>query len=240
MEQQDSNNKEASIDKQKGKPELGSDKAGWFTRFVERCLQYREPYAKWLDSTFEPFIWLSRHVAIISVLVSFLVSIIWFIASIKKLCTLILKAFKNGLATEALISDSVLVIDAALMAAIFMIIAFGIYDLFISKIDPIDSDGQRAKGKILRIKDIDELKSKLTKVILLVLIVKIFSAALIMEFTSSISLVHLGLVILLIAAAIFLSHSSIHIHISKSNEDKDEDDDTYETTSNKPSSADSN
>ena len=72
------------------------------------------------------------------------------------------------------IKSVVKMIDYFLISCILLIFSFGIYELFISRIDPA---GRETRGKILNINNVDELKSKLIKMILVILVVKFFSIA---------------------------------------------------------------
>ena len=66
-------------------------------------------------------------------------------------------------------------IDLFLIGIVLLIFGFGVYELFISEID-------FAKGKFaestLKIKSLDQLKNKIIKVIIIVLIVKFFEKVL--------------------------------------------------------------
>lgn len=83
---------------------------------------------------------------------------------------------------RALLSDSVTealrltigAIDLALLAAVLSIFALGLYELFIGDIEFPDT----SLANVLVIKSLDDLKSKLGQVILMILIVKFFEKAL--------------------------------------------------------------
>ncbi|MGI9277675.1 MAG: YqhA family protein [Endozoicomonas sp.] len=63
-------------------------------------------------------------------------------------------------------------VDKILMAGVLFIFAFGLYELFISR---MDVDRENGEGKILNIGNIDELKSKLMNLIIMILVVNLFS-----------------------------------------------------------------
>jgi len=60
-----------------------------------------------------------------------------------------------------------------LIAVVLLIFSFGIYELFISEID--DAENSEVGSKILAIHSLDELKDKLGKVVVMVLIVSFFN-----------------------------------------------------------------
>jgi uncharacterized membrane protein YqhA len=83
-----------------------------------------------------------------------------------------------------------------------------LYELFISDID--QAHGSKASSKILVINSLDDLKSRLAKVIIMILIVTLFEHALNMKLTTPIDLLYLGGSIALIAFALYLTHSGEH------------------------------
>ena len=66
-------------------------------------------------------------------------------------------------------------IDGYLLGAFMFIFGFGLYELFLGDLDVARSS--HASGKILRISSLEDLKTRLGKVILIILIVEIFKDA---------------------------------------------------------------
>jgi uncharacterized membrane protein YqhA len=81
----------------------------------------------------------------------------------------------------------------------------GVYELFINKIDPV-TKVLDSRPSWLQISSIDDLKSSLGKVILMILIVSFFEHSLNIHYESVSDLLYLGIGILLISAALFLTH----------------------------------
>lgn len=100
--------------------------------------------------------------------------------------------------------------DAFLITTVLLIFGVGLYELFISKIDQIEKDGQSAQ--ILKIHSLDQLKEKLAKVIVIVLIVTFFKYALEMKYENVVELLYLALGILLVSLALFFLHKTHHDH----------------------------
>ena len=94
-------------------------------------------------------------------------------------------------------------IDLFLIAIVLIIFGFGIYELFISEIDFTDS---KFNQSTLKIKDLDQLKNKIIKVIIIVLIVKFFERVLKFSdnFETTTDILYFGLSILSICIAYFL------------------------------------
>lgn len=81
-----------------------------------------------------------------------------------------------------------------------------LYELFISKIG--QAERSEMGSRVLFIKNLDDLKTRLGKVVLMILIVKFFEHALEMHFTSALDLVYFGGGIALIGVALYLTHSA--------------------------------
>lgn len=96
------------------------------------------------------------------------------------------------------------IIDGYLLATVLLIFALGLYELFISKIDEASSDDA---SKILIINSLDDLKSRLAKVILMILIVRYFEHALNMKFDTPLDLLYFAGGIALLGFALFLTHT---------------------------------
>ena len=124
---------------------------------------------------FEKALWSFRYVVILSVVLSILASVtLFFIGSWDIINAII---FHNPLFNLDIINNNDLLfeiissIDLFLIGIVLLIFGFGVYELFINEID-------FAKGKFtdstLKIKSLDQLKNKIIKVIIIVLIVKFF------------------------------------------------------------------
>ncbi|HEY5603587.1 MAG TPA: YqhA family protein [Gammaproteobacteria bacterium] len=74
------------------------------------------------------------------------------------------------------------IIDGYLLAAVLLIFALGLYELFISRIDVVNKDDEHGMASnVLIINSLDDLKTRLAKVILMILIVRFFENAISMN-----------------------------------------------------------
>jgi len=97
-------------------------------------------------------------------------------------------------------------VDGYLLAAFMLIFALGLYELFISDID--EARRSAASSRILVIDTLDDLKTKLAKVILMILIVRLFEHAVKLRPDNLVELVYLGGTIALVGLALWLTHAS--------------------------------
>jgi len=96
-------------------------------------------------------------------------------------------------------------IDNYLFATILLIISMGLYELFISEIDP-KSRKAGTRPDWLFIKDLDDLKSKVGEVVVMILIVNFFKLSFGIDYARPMDLLALGGGILLVAASLVVMH----------------------------------
>lgn len=168
---------------------------------------------KSVESFFEALMWNSRMVVLLPVLLSLLLGFGLFIVTTVDALILtgdMLAYLDPGLSSDArgeqrlqTISDVVAVVDGYLLAAIMLIFALGLYELFINRIDR--AEGSEFAARLLLIRSLDDLKDRLANVILLILIVKFFQQALNLKYKDTNDLLLLAAGIILVAGALFLS-----------------------------------
>ena len=169
-----------------------------------------------IGTLFEKFLWSTRLMVISAVVSSLLLSVLLFSITAVDVLELIYHALdyfganfdeKRELKTE-LVAHTVGAIDGFLLATILLIFSLGLYELFINDIQ--DAKGSGRSSKVLVIQSLDDLKSKLAKVILMILVVTFFEVSLSMKFTTTIDLVLFSLGILLVSLALYFGSKSSH------------------------------
>jgi uncharacterized membrane protein YqhA len=171
---------------------------------------------KFLEDLFEGALWNSRFVVILAVVGSLFAGFAIFYLATVDVVYLFQHAMHyadSSLTDEArkalhdsTVSHIVEVVDGYLLATVMLIFALGLYELFISDIN--QAHGSKASSKILVINSLDDLKSRLAKVILMIMIVTLFEEALNMHITQPLDLVYFGAAIALIALALYWTHAS--------------------------------
>jgi uncharacterized membrane protein YqhA len=169
-------------------------------------LNYKNRYIK----AFEALLFSLRFVTFLAVIGSMFASIALFIKSSLQVYEG-LRFFANNFSSngshglEHLVALFVASVDGYLFAMVLIIFSMGIYELFINKIDPVNRKLD-SRPSWLQINSIDDLKSSLGKVILMILIVSFFEHSLNIHYETVCDLLFLGIGILLISAALFLTH----------------------------------
>ena len=166
------------------------------------------------ERIFESFLWNSRFVVLAAVVASLASGLaMFYIATvdafymISHLGSYALPSLsideRNALRGET-ITHVVEIVDGYLLATIMLIFALGLYELFISRIE--DAGNTVTASNVLLINNLDDLKARLGKVILMILIVKFFEHAIAMDFHDSMDLLSLAGGIALVGLALYLSH----------------------------------
>lgn len=151
----------------------------------------------------ETFLWKSRIITFLAVFFSLLSALALFVAGSIQIMQGI-QYFITSLSIEPSYNDLVIniisAVDLYLIGIVLLIFSFGVYELFISKIDPAKYDKD---VNILEITSLDGLKNKLLKVIVMVLVVYFFKTILSSHFSTPLEMLYLGAAILMVSACTF-------------------------------------
>lgn len=166
-----------------------------------------------IEHLFEKFLWSSRLSVMAAVLASLFSSLAMFylitVDTVSMIAHLLNYASLDTSARLALRAETIThvveLIDGYLLATVLLIFSFGLYELFISKIEAAESSEN--SSKVLFINSLDDLKARLAKVVLMILIVKFFEHALTMSFNTPLDLLAFAAGIALIGLALYLSHA---------------------------------
>ncbi len=171
-----------------------------------------------LNRVFEPFIWRTRFVVLFAVVFSLGTSLMMFYMATVDAIYMIGHALHyyspelDSAARLTLRSETVThmveIIDGYLLAAVMLIFALGLYELFISEIDVAKSedDSQRISSNVLMITSLDDLKTRLAKVIMMILVVRFFEQAIKLEFHDALDLLMFAGGVALLGLALYLAH----------------------------------
>lgn len=185
---------------------------------------------KFFESLFEGALWNSRFVVLTAVIGSLLAGIAIFYMATVDVVFLFQHAMHYADASltdearkalhDSTVSHIVEVVDGYLLATVMLIFSLGLYELFISDIN--QAHGSKASSKILVINSLDDLKTRLAKVILMIMIVTLFEEALNMHIAQPIDLVYFGGAIALIALALYWTHAAEGKHGDQEEEGAEE------------------
>jgi len=163
---------------------------------------------------FEGMLWNSRFIVVLAVIASLIMAVgVFYLTTVDVYYTIAHLAHYHELADAdravlkaQTVAHIVGAVDGFLLGTVMLIFSLGLYELFISKINAAES--ANASSKILKIKSLDDLKDKLAKVILMILIVMFFEQAIFLKPTGPLELLYYSLAIMLVALALFLSQKA--------------------------------
>ena len=164
---------------------------------------------------FERILLASKSFTIFPVVFGLLGAIALFIIASYDVGKVILEVYKYFFAADfhvenfhsEVVVEIVGAIDLYLMALVLYIFSFGIYELFISEITQLK---QSKQSEVLEVHSLDELKDKLGKVIVMVLIVNFFQRVLHANFTTPLEMAYLAASILALCLGLYFLHKGDH------------------------------
>jgi uncharacterized membrane protein YqhA len=160
-----------------------------------------------LEATFERALWSGRLLVVVAVVVTVLLAVAALaLATLDAVYTArLLGSYADpGLAGDArdelrtqVVSAIIKSLDGYLIAGLLLIVALGLYELFVNPIDP--AAGSSSSRRLLQVRDLEDLKQRVAKLVVLVLVVEFFQQALRVPIRGALELLWLGLGILVVA-----------------------------------------
>ena len=161
-----------------------------------------------LEKIFENTMWKARLFVLLPVIFGLIgAGILFVVASIDifNVLSYTLDVYWNGLHPEnfheEIVSKIIGAVDLYLIAVVMLIFFFFIYELFISKIDAAEETS--AGNNILAIHSLDQLKDKIAKVIVMVLIVSFFQKVLHTSYDGALQMLYFALSIGILSVGLY-------------------------------------
>jgi len=162
-----------------------------------------------LERIFENALWSSRFIIILAVFFGLIGAVILFaVASVdiyetaKYVLNVYLTHSHPDNFHEAVVGGIIGAVDLYLIGVVMLLFSFGLYELFISDIDPAkDVDGK--ENQLLAINSLDQLKDKISKVIVMVLVVGFFKKVGETQYNGALDMLYLALSITAVAIGLY-------------------------------------
>ena len=162
-----------------------------------------------MEKIFEHGLWSSRFIVILAVIFGLLGAVILFaVASVDIYDTAkyVVNTYLNHEHPQTFHEDVVAgiigAVDFYLIGVVMLLFSFGLYELFISDIDVAKEDETR-ENKILSIHSLDQLKDKISKVIVMVLVVGFFQKVGHTQYNGALDMLYFALSITAVAVGLF-------------------------------------
>ena len=162
-----------------------------------------------MEKMFEGSLWASRFIVILAVIFGLIGAIALFIVAsfdvydtAKYVITTYLNHNHPHGFHEDVVGGIIGAVDLYLIGVVMLLFSFGLYELFISDIDIAKEDEER-ENKILSIHSLDQLKDKISKVIVMVLVVSFFQRVGHTEIHVALDMLYFALSITAVAVGLF-------------------------------------
>jgi len=161
-----------------------------------------------IEKLFEGAIWRSRFITVLAVVFALLGAVMLFVVGsvdIFGVIAYVIDTYASGAHPkhfhEDIVAKTIGAIDLYLIAIVLLIFSFGVYELFISHMDDAKDDPEASK--ILKVSSLDQLKDKIAKVIIMVLVVNFFQRVLHTKFSTPLELLYFALSIAALALGLY-------------------------------------
>ena len=162
-----------------------------------------------IERLFESVLWNSRFIVILAVVFGLLGALILFaVASIDVFITAkyVVTTYLTGAHPENfhqdVIGGIIGAVDLYLIGVVMLLFAFGLYELFISEIE-VAKESKHDETQLLAIHSLDQLKDKISKVIVMVLVVGFFQKVGYTEYNGALDMLYLALSITAVAVGLY-------------------------------------
>jgi len=162
-----------------------------------------------LERIFESGLWGSRLMVLLAVFFGIIGAIVLFIVAsfdvyetAKFVVTTYLHHAHPVTFHEDVVGGIIGAVDLYLIGVVMLLFSFGLYELFISDIDAA-KDEEGKDNKILAIHSLDQLKDKISKVIVMVLVVGFFQKVGHTQYEGALDMLYFALSITAVAVGLF-------------------------------------
>ncbi len=162
-----------------------------------------------LERFFENGLWSSRFIVLLAVIFGLIGAIVLFIVASADIFATAKYVISTYVAHghpehfhEDVVGGIIGAVDLYLIGVVMLLFSFGLYELFISEIDAA-KDKAGEESKILAIHSLDQLKDKISKVIVMVLVVGFFQKVGHTEYTGALDMLYFAFSITAVAVGLF-------------------------------------
>lgn len=167
---------------------------------------------------FESLLWSSRLLVMLAVVPSLIGATVLFCIGTADIIEVLIDTIVYYLSDDApdihdsVVPNIIIAVDIYLIAIVLLIFGSGVYRLFVS---PIDQAEMHARNHPFNVHSFDQLKDKITRVVILAVIIEFFRAVVDIRFQTPLDAIYLALSVLALALALFLMNKAHGKHDEK-------------------------
>ena len=162
-----------------------------------------------MEKIFEGSLWASRFMVILAVIFGLIGAVVLFVVAsfdIYETAKFVLNTYITHAHPanfhENVVGGIIGAVDLYLIGVVMLLFSFGLYELFISDIDAAKSE-DGTENKILAIHSLDQLKDKISKVIVMVLVVGFFQKVGHTQYSGALDMLYFALSITAVAVGLY-------------------------------------
>ncbi|WP_373036107.1 YqhA family protein [Sulfurimonas sp.] len=162
-----------------------------------------------IERMFEGSLWSSRFIIILAVIFGLIGAVVLFIVAsfdIYDTAKFVITTYINHAHPanfhEDVVGGIIGAVDLYLIGVVMLLFSFGLYELFISDIDVAKCE-EGNENKILTIHSLDQLKDKISKVIVMVLVVGFFQKVGHTQYNGALDMLYFALSITAVAVGLY-------------------------------------
>ena len=162
-----------------------------------------------MEKIFESSLWASRFMVIMAVVFGLVGAVVLFIVAsfdVYDTAKFVFNTYSNHMHPqnfhEDVVGGIIGAVDLYLIGVVMLLFSFGLYELFISEIDAA-KEVEGKVSKILAIHSLDQLKDKISKVIVMVLVVGFFQKVGHTQYNGALDMLYFALSITAVSVGLF-------------------------------------
>lgn len=174
-----------------------------------------EPKPSKFEDWFESGLYNCRFLVMFAVFGTMVAAVVLFLKGSAEMIQGVIGFFRHVQITEPTASDDKTVIlafipaiDNYLFATVLLIFSMGIYELFVSKINPVMRT-PHSRPNWLNVENLDDLKTHIAEVVIMILIINFFEFSFTIPLSQPADLLFFAGSILVVAATLYISHKMI-------------------------------
>ena len=162
-----------------------------------------------IEKSFESSLWNSRFIVVLAVFFGLIGAVILFVVAsvdIYSALVYVLNTYLNHAHPdhfhEKVVSQIIGAVDLYLIGVVMLLFSFGLYELFISDID-VAKNEHGEENRILVIRSLDQLKDKISKVIVMILVVAFFQKVSFIDYKTPLDMMYFALSITALSVGLY-------------------------------------
>ncbi|MEA3331361.1 MAG: YqhA family protein [Campylobacterota bacterium] len=162
-----------------------------------------------MEKIFESSLWATRFMVILAVVFGLIGAVVLFVVAsfdVYETAKFVINTYITHAHPEHfhenVVGGIIGAVDLYLIGVVMLLFSFGLYELFISEID-VAKDDSGEDNKILAIHSLDQLKDKISKVIVMVLVVGFFQKVGHTEYSGALDMLYFALSITAVAVGLY-------------------------------------